>query len=150
MLKRILASTIVGAMLLLTPHAAFADGRRGGDDRRSEHHDNGRDGGHDRDRHDGDSHDRDRHDRDRHDRGRDRDDYSRRYGYDRDYYGYYGSGCDGYRDGYYYGSDGRPYSRDGHAYYRRNGDCDSYYNQNGTYYGSPSCDRYDYQSGYCG
>ena len=142
MLKRIITATFVSGMMLLSaPHAAFADGRhRGGDDRRSEHHDNDRDRGQDRDGQD----------RDRHDRGRDRDDYSRRYGYDRDYYGYYGSGCDGYRDGYYYGPDGRPYSRDGRPYYRRNGDCDNYYSNNGTYYGSPSCDRYDYRSGYCG
>ncbi|HKN91131.1 MAG TPA: hypothetical protein VJ622_12695, partial [Acidimicrobiia bacterium] len=73
MLKRIIASTFVSGMMLLSaPHAAFADGRQHrGDDRRSEHHDNDRDRGHDRD---GDDHDR----------GRDRDDYSRRYGYDRD------------------------------------------------------------------
>ncbi|HEV7862359.1 MAG TPA: hypothetical protein VGR20_06650, partial [Acidimicrobiia bacterium] len=128
MLKRIVASTFLsGVMLFGAPHAAMADGRhRGGDDRRSEHHDNDR------------GHDRDRHDRDRHDRGRDRDDYSRNHGYDDDYYRYYGSGCNGYRDGYYYGSDGRPYSRDGSPYYRRNGDCDDYYNNHGSYYGSPS------------
>ena len=55
----------------------------------------------------------------------------------------------GYRDGYYYGPDGRPYDRDGRAYYHRNTDCDDYYNQYGTYYGSPYCDSYDYQTGYC-
>ena len=71
-------------------------------------------------------------------------------GYDDDYYRYYGNGCNGYRDGYYYGPEGRPYSRDGHPYYRRNGDCDDYYRNYGSYYGSPYCDRYDYQTGYCG
>jgi hypothetical protein len=142
MLKRIVASTFLsGLMLFGAPHAAFADGRnRGGDDRRSEHHENGRD----RDR-DG-NHDRDG----RHDRGHDRDDYSRQHGYDGDYYRYYGSGCNGYRDGYYYDSHGNRYSRDGSPYYRRNGDCDNYYNNYGYYYGSPACDRYDYQTGYCG
>ena len=134
MLKRVLsASLLSGIMLFGAPHAAFADGRGGGDDRRSEHHDNGRD----RDHGGG------------YDRGRDRDDYSRQHGYDGDYYNYYGSGCNGYRDGYYYGPDGRPYSRDGSPYYRRNSDCDNYYNQYGTYYGSPYCDSYDYQTGYC-
>jgi hypothetical protein len=135
MLKRVVASTFLSGMILLgAPHAAFADGRRGGDDRRSEHHDNGRG----------------RHGEGNHDRGRDRDDYSRQHGYDGDYYRYYGSGCDGYRDGYYYDSQGRPYSRNGSPYYRRNGDCDNYYNNYGSYYGSPSCDSYDYQTGYCG
>jgi Ni/Co efflux regulator RcnB len=150
MLKRIIASTFMSGMMLVSAsHVAWADGRHhGGDDRRSEHHDNGRDRGHDR--HDNNRHDNDRRDGGRHDRGRDRDDYSRQHGYDRDYYGYYGSGCNGYRDGYYYDSNGRPYSRDGRPSYRRNGDCDNYYNNNGTYYGSPSCDRYDYQTGYCG
>src|ERR1700704_1477933 len=107
MLKRIVVSTFLGGMLLFgAPHAAFADdGHRGGDDRRSEHHDNGRD------REGGDH------------RGGDRDDYSRQHGYDGDYYRYYGSGCNGYRDGYYYGSNGRPYDRDGRPYYHRNSDC---------------------------
>jgi hypothetical protein len=133
MLKRIVASTFLSGMILLgAPHAAFADGRHG-DDRRSEHHDNGRE-------RNGEGHDR----------GRDRDDYSRQHGYDGDYYRYYGSGCNGYRDGYYYDSSGRPYSQNGSPYYRRNSDCDNYYRNNGSYYGSPSCDSYDYQSGYCG
>jgi hypothetical protein len=132
MLKRIMAATCLSGMLLVSaPHAAFADGRRGGDDRRSEHHDN----------------DRDR-DRGR-DRGHDRDDYSRHHGYDNDYYRYYGSGCNGYRDGYYYGPDGRPYSRNGSPYYRRNADCDDYYNHNGSYYGDRYCDSFDAQTGYC-
>ena len=144
MLKRIVVSTFLSGMLLFgAPHAAFADGRRGGDNRHSEHHDNGRDNRHD-DR--GDN----RGDNRGHDRGRDRDDYSRRYGYDGDYYNYYGSGCNGYRDGYYYGPNGRPYDRDGRPYYHRNTDCDDYYNQYGSYYGSPYCDSYDYQTGYCG
>jgi len=124
MLKRVLsASLLSGIMLFGAPHAAFADGRHGGDrdDRRSEHHD----------------------------RGRDRDDYYRHHGYDDDYYRYYGSRCDGYRDGYYYGRDGRPYDYDDRPYYHRNADCDDYYRRYGTYYGSPYCDSYDYQTGYC-
>jgi hypothetical protein len=143
MLKRIVVSTFLSGMLLFgAPHAAFADGRHnGGDDRRSEHHDRGDNRGHDR----GDN----RGDNRGHDRGRDRDDYSRRYGYDGDYYNYYGSGCNGYRNGYYYGPDGRPYDRNGSPYYHRNGDCDDYYQNSGSYYGSPSCDSYDYQTGYC-
>ena len=126
MLKRITAVTFLSGMMLFgAPHVAFADGRHGGrDDRRSEHHDN--------------------------DRGRDRDDYRRHHGYDHDYYNYYGSGCNGYRDGYYYGPDGRPYSYEGRPYYHRNGDCDDYYRNYGTYYGNPYCDSYDYRTGYCG
>jgi hypothetical protein len=122
MLKRTLMATMLGgALLFATPHAAFADGRHGGrdrDDRHSEHH---------------------------WDRGHDRDDYYRHHGYDDDYYGYYGYGCNGYRDGWYYGPDGR---RDG--YYHRNADCDDYYRHYGSYYGSPYCSAYDYRTGYCG
>jgi Ni/Co efflux regulator RcnB len=136
MLKRIIASTFVsGMMLLAAPHAAFADGRHsGGDDRKSEHQDNGQDRGRDHGQ----------------DRGHDRDDYQRAHGYDDNYYRSYGSGCNGYRDGYYYGRDGRPYTRDGRPYYRRNADCDNYYNSHGAYYGEPYCDSYDSQTGYCG
>ena len=129
MLKRTLtASLLAGALLVAAPTAAFADGRHGDHDgRRTERHDGDRD-----------------HDRDR-DRGHDHDDYYRHHGYDDDYYRYYGRGCDGYRDGYYYGPDGRPYSN-----YHRNPDCDYYYSRYGSYYGSPSCDAYDHQTGYCG
>jgi len=119
MLKRMLTATLLsGVLLVAAPTAAFADGHRGDrdDHRRSEHHD----------------------------RGRDRDDYRRHYGYDDDYYRYYGSECNGYRDGYYYGRDGYRYSN-----YHRNPDCDYYYSRYGSYYGSPYCDGYDYQTGYC-
>lgn len=121
MLKRTLTAALVaGGLLFAVPHAAFADGRHGGrdhDGRHSEHH---------------------------YDRGHDRDDYYRHHGYDDDYYGYYGNGCNGYRDGWYYGPDGQ---RDG--YYHRNADCDDYYRHHGSYYGSPYCNSYDYRSGYC-
>ena len=134
MLKRIFVSTLLGGVMLFgVPHAALADGRHGHDGR-SEHHD-GRD--------------RDDHRSEHHDRGHDRDDYGRHYGYDDDYYGYYGSGCNGYRDGYYYDRDGRRYSSGNNPYYRRNADCDDYYNRYGRYYGSPYCDSYDYRTGYC-
>jgi hypothetical protein len=135
MLKRIIASTFLsGMMLFATPHAAFAEGRHGGgDDQRSEHHDRGQDR-------------RSEH----HDRGQDRDNYYRQHGYDDNYYRDYGAGCNGYRNGYYYGRDGRPYSHDGSPYYRRNADCDNYYNSHGSYYGDPYCDSYDSQTGYCG
>jgi hypothetical protein len=142
MLKRVIAATFVSGMMLLSvPHAAFADGRhRGGHDRRAGQHDNRRDGHGYRD-HDGHrGYDRHRgydshrgHDRDRHRNG-----YSRRYGYDRGYYGYYGYdsyGCDGYRNGYYYGSDGRRSYRDSRSYDGRNHSCGSYYSTNGTYWG---------------
>ena len=123
MLKRILTTTMLsGALLFAAPHAAFADGRHG--DRDNYH----------------------RNPSEHHDRGRDRDDYYRHYGDDDDYYRYYGYRCDGYRDGYYYGPDGRPYYGDN---YHRNPDCDDYYRRYGSYYGTSYCDSYDYQTGYC-
>ena len=133
MLKRVIAATFVSGMMLVSvPHAALADGRhRDGHGRHSGHHDNRRDGHgyRDHDRHRG--YDRHRgHDRDRH-----RNDHSRRYRYDRGYYGYDGYRCDGDRGGYYYGSDGRRYYRDGRSNYGRNHSCDSYYYNTGTYYG---------------
>jgi Ni/Co efflux regulator RcnB len=131
MLKRTLSATLLaGAMLVAAPTAAFADGHHGDrDGRRTEHHDGDRDRDHRGDR----------------DRDHDRDDYYRHHGYDDGYYSYYGYRCDGYRDGYYYGRDGHRYSE-----YRRNADCDDYYNRNGRYYGPGYCDAYDYRTGYCG
>src|SRR5207244_13545562 len=107
------------------PPAARPDERADRDDR---HHDRG------------DFHDHD---------GR-YDDYYRYYGYDDGYYRYYGYRCNGYRDGYYYDRYGRPYYYGGRPYYRRNADCDWYYRHYGNWYGDPYCDRYDFESGYCG
>jgi hypothetical protein len=61
-----------------------------------------------------------------------------------DYFVTYGSRCDGYRDGWYYGRDG---SRSGS--YRHNADCDDFYVRHGYWYGVPVCDRYDDAVGYC-
>jgi len=66
-----------------------------------------------------------------------------------DYYVSYGFRCNGYRDGYYYGHDGRRWAEGGHDVYRRNADCDDFYARHGFWYGVPVCDAYDAQSGYC-
>lgn len=60
-----------------------------------------------------------------------------------DYFQTYGYRCNGYRDGYYYGSGGRDGS------YRHNADCDDFYVRHGYWYGAPVCDRYDANVGYC-
>ncbi|MDQ1488493.1 MAG: hypothetical protein QOJ23_1007 [Actinomycetota bacterium] len=61
-----------------------------------------------------------------------------------DYFVTYGSRCNGYRDGWYYGRDG---GRSGS--YRHNADCDDFYVRHGYWYGVPVCDRYDDAVGYC-
>ena len=62
----------------------------------------------------------------------------------------YGYRCNGYRSGYYYDRHGRPfYGPDGRPYYRRNGDCDYYYQRYGRWYGESYCDRWEYEHGYC-
>jgi len=66
-----------------------------------------------------------------------------------DYYVSYGFRCNGYRDGYYYGRDGRRWNKDGHDVYRRNADCDDFYARHGSWYGIPVCDAYDFETGYC-
>ena len=152
MFRRIIVTALLGgALMLTTPATAHAD-KQGNDDRREASHP-GRDGRHDDDsRHEArDSRHDDRDRGDFHDRDGRYDDYYRYYGYDDGYYRYYGYRCNGYRDGYYYDRSGRPiYDRDGRPYYRRNADCDYYYHRYGRYYGDPYCDRYEYESGYCG
>jgi hypothetical protein len=66
-----------------------------------------------------------------------------------DYYFAYGYRCNGYRDGYYYGADGEPIAYYGRPFYRRNADCDSWYNRHGSWYGANDCSRFDVEEGYC-
>lgn len=66
-----------------------------------------------------------------------------------DYYFAYGYRCDGYRYGYYYDAGGNPISVLGKPFYRRNADCEDYFNRHGSWYGS-SCGRFDAGLGYCG
>ena len=153
MFRRIIVTALLGsALLFTTPAEAHAD-KRGNDDHKEATHP-GRDGARDDDsRHTArESHDRgEHHDRgDFHDRDGRYDDYYRYYGYDDGYYRYYGYRCNGYRDGYYYDRYGRPYYYGGRPYYRRNADCDWYYRHYGYWYGDPYCDRYEFESGYCG
>ena len=66
-----------------------------------------------------------------------------------DYYGSYGYRCNGYRDGYYYGSNGRPVESYGRPFYRRNADCESFHRRHGYWYGYSDCSRFEVEKGYC-
>jgi len=56
----------------------------------------------------------------------------------------YGFRCNGYRDGYYYGHGGRRLSS-----LRHNADCDDYFARHAIWFGAPTCEAFDPQSGYC-
>ena len=66
-----------------------------------------------------------------------------------DYYFAYGYRCNGYRDGYYFGADGAPISYYGRPFYRRNADCENYFNRHGSWYGFSDCSRFEVEKGYC-
>jgi hypothetical protein len=66
-----------------------------------------------------------------------------------DYYFAYGYRCNGYRDGYYYGSDGAPISYYGRPFYRRNADCENYHRRHGDWFGYSDCSRFEVEKGYC-
>lgn len=66
-----------------------------------------------------------------------------------DYYFAYGSRCNGYRDGYYYGAGGEPIVYYGRPFYRRNADCENYFRRHGSWYGTSDCSRLEVEKGYC-
>ena len=66
-----------------------------------------------------------------------------------DYYFAYGYRCNGYRDGYYFGADGEPISYYGRPFYRRNADCENYFQRHGSWYGFSDCSRFEVEKGHC-
>lgn len=60
------------------------------------------------------------------------------------YFADYGFRCNGYRDGYYYDHGGRRASS-----FRHNADCDDYFARHAVWFGAPTCDAYDAETGYC-
>ena len=64
--------------------------------------------------------------------------------YGDEYFVNYGFRCNGYRDGYYYDHDGRRASS-----FRHNADCDDYFARHAIWFGAPTCDAYDANTGYC-
>jgi hypothetical protein len=64
--------------------------------------------------------------------------------YGDEYFVNYGFRCNGYRDGWYFDHDGRRVGS-----YRHNADCDDYFARHAIWFGAPTCDAYDPQSGYC-
>jgi hypothetical protein len=66
-----------------------------------------------------------------------------------DYYFAYGYRCNGYRNGYYVDGGGNPISVLGRPWYRRNADCEDFYQRHGFWYGANDCGRFDVEQGYC-